>query len=256
MVRRAVSWRSTVEQISTCIPWKTPFCSRWMPEKGCDPMDSLCWSRLLAGLDQWREEHMLEQVCWQDLWPRGGPTLEQSVPEVWHFVEGTHTGAFNELQPVGSTHVGTVCGGLSPVRGTPCWSRDRGWERRSGRDNVWWTDSNPHCPTPCAARGQEADKIGRQVEPGKKGEVRGRCFKIWFSFSLSYSILTGNKLISPTWVCFTRDSNCWVISPCPYLHPRAFCSIYSPLPSWGGGVIERFGGHLASNQGQSTSLIL
>jgi len=33
-------------------------------------------------------------------------------------VEGSHTGAVSEeLQPVGSTHVGEVCGELSPVRG-------------------------------------------------------------------------------------------------------------------------------------------
>ena len=39
--------------------------------------------------------------------------------------------------------------------------------------------------------------IGSKAEPGKKGGVGGRCvFKIWFCFSLSYSDLIGNKLIS------------------------------------------------------------
>ena len=34
-------------------------------------------------------------------------------------MEGTHAGAIQEeLQPVGRTHVGEVCGELSPVRGT------------------------------------------------------------------------------------------------------------------------------------------
>ena len=60
-----------------------------------------------------REDLTPEQVCWQDFWPCGGPTLEQSV----------HEG----LQPVGRTHVGEVCGELSPVRGTPRWSRGRVW---------------------------------------------------------------------------------------------------------------------------------
>ncbi|GAB0203570.1 EH domain-containing protein 4 [Grus japonensis] len=64
---------------------------------------------------------------WQDLWPRGernpgrsrfagrtgdpvgDPTLEQSAPEGLH--------------PMGETHVGEVGEGLSPMRGTPCWSR-------------------------------------------------------------------------------------------------------------------------------------
>jgi len=39
-----------------------------LPEGGCDPVESLHWSRLLAGpVDLWREEPMLEQVCWQNM---------------------------------------------------------------------------------------------------------------------------------------------------------------------------------------------
>ncbi|GAB0179218.1 EH domain-containing protein 4 [Grus japonensis] len=38
------------------------------PKGRCDPVGSLCWSRLLAGpVAPWREEPTLEQVCWQDL---------------------------------------------------------------------------------------------------------------------------------------------------------------------------------------------
>jgi len=37
-----------------------------------------------------------------------------------------HTGAVREeLQPMGRTYVGEVCGELSPVGGTPRWSRVR-----------------------------------------------------------------------------------------------------------------------------------
>ncbi|GAB0179406.1 hypothetical protein GRJ2_000405900 [Grus japonensis] len=37
------------------------------PKGGCDPVESPHWSRLLAGpVALWREEPMLEQVCWQD----------------------------------------------------------------------------------------------------------------------------------------------------------------------------------------------
>jgi len=46
----------------------TPRWSRWMPEGGCDPVGSLCWSRLLPGpVASCKEKPMLEQVCWQDL---------------------------------------------------------------------------------------------------------------------------------------------------------------------------------------------
>ena len=39
-----------------------------VPKGGCGPVESLCWSRLLAGLlTLWREEPTLEQVCWRDL---------------------------------------------------------------------------------------------------------------------------------------------------------------------------------------------
>ncbi|GAB0179705.1 zinc finger and BTB domain-containing protein 5 [Grus japonensis] len=91
------------------------------PKGGCDPVGSPRWSRLLAGpVDPWTEEPTPEQVCWQDLGPHGGPTLEQSAPEGLHPVEGTHTGAVREkLQPVGRTHVGEVHGELSPLGGTP-----------------------------------------------------------------------------------------------------------------------------------------
>jgi len=40
--------------------------------------------------------------------------------------EGTHTGAVRgEWQPTERTHIGEICGGLSPFEGTPRWSRGR-----------------------------------------------------------------------------------------------------------------------------------
>ena len=63
-----------------------------------------------------------------------------------------------ELQPVGRTHVGEVCGERSAVRGTSHWSRGRVWGGRSSRANVWWTDHSPHSPSPCTTRGEEGEK--------------------------------------------------------------------------------------------------
>jgi len=51
-------------------------------------------------------------------------------------------------------------------------------------------------PTPCPPvllGGRRQRKIRSEVEPGKKGRVGGRCFKICFYFSLSYSDLIGEK---------------------------------------------------------------
>jgi len=49
----------------------------------------------------------------------------------------------------------------------------------------------PHCLAPL---GEDVEKIRRKLEPRKKGGVRGRCFKIWFYFSLSFSSVIGNNL--------------------------------------------------------------
>jgi len=98
-----------------------PWCSRSPPAAhgghharagGCLKEAMTPWkARAGAGSwqDLWREEPTLEQVCWQDLSTRGGSMLDQSVPEGLH--------------PVGRTHVAVVHGGLSPVGGTPLWSR-------------------------------------------------------------------------------------------------------------------------------------
>jgi len=65
----------------------------------------------------------------------------------------------------------------------------------------------PHSP---ALFGGRRQRKGSEVEPGKKGWVGGKCFKIWFYFSLSYSDLIGDELISllsPSSICFVCDSN-------------------------------------------------
>jgi len=49
-------------------------------------------------------------------------------------------------------------------------------------------------PRPPAPLGGRRERNGSEVEPGKKGMVGGRCFKIWIYFSLSYSDLSGDKL--------------------------------------------------------------
>jgi len=53
---------------------------------------------------------------------------------------------------------------------------------------------NPIPHSPALLRGEELQKMRNEVEPGKKGGVGERCFKIWFYFSLSHSDLIGNKL--------------------------------------------------------------
>ena len=124
---------------------------------------------------------------WQDLWTcrergahtgagllaglvtHGGPTLEQSVPEGLHHVEGTHAGAVcEELQPVGRTH-GEVqevpMEGLSP-------SEEEG-AAETMCDELTATPI-PYSPAHCWGGGGR--EIGSEVEP--RGEKGGKCFKI------------------------------------------------------------------------------
>jgi len=56
-------------------------------------------------------------------------------------------------------------------------------------------------PRPPALLGGRRERNGSEAEPGKKGGVGGRGFKIWIYFSLSYSDLIGdelNSLFSPS----------------------------------------------------------
>jgi len=65
-------------------------------------------------------------------------------------------------------------------------------------------------PRPPAPLGGRRERNGSEAEPGKKGGVGGRCLKIWFYFSLSYSDLIDDELSShfaPSSVCFVRDGN-------------------------------------------------
>jgi len=65
-------------------------------------------------------------------------------------------------------------------------------------------------PCPPVLFGGRRQRNKSEAEPGKQGWVWGRCFKIWFYFSQSYSDLIGgelNSLFSASSVCFVSDSN-------------------------------------------------
>ena len=163
----APAWRSTVEQISTCSWRRTPRQSRRMPGGGCDLVES-CESGLLAGpVSPNREELTLEQVCWQNLWPHGGPTQEQPAPVGVHPMEATHDGALcKELQPVGKIHDGEVHGELSPAVGTPWWSSGREWgvfpveEEGSSETKCDEPTPTPIPHPPAPLRGRSVRKLG------------------------------------------------------------------------------------------------
>ena len=146
----------------------------------------------------------LAQVFWQNLWPHGQPMLEQSFHEGLHPMErtGVKDPCWSSLWRTVSCRKDsllsclwrTVSNGWDPTQ--EHWKSMRRKERQ-----MWWTDHNPHSPSPCSVS---------EAEPRKKG----RWFKICFYFSLPTLTFDWQyiKLISPSWVCFACDSDCWVIS--------------------------------------------
>ena len=85
-------------------------------------------------------------------------------------------------------------------------------------------------PCPPVPLGGRRERYGSEAEPRKKGGVGGRCFKISFYFSLSYSDLIGDKFFFSPQVQAVLSVTV-MISPYPYLDPRALCHISTPLSS-------------------------
>ena len=162
-------------------PVETPHQSRWVPEGGCDPMGSSCWSRLPPGpVAPWREEPTLDQVCWQGLWTHGGPTLEQPVPEALHPWVG----------PTPDSLWRTVSNGRDPTLGQGQRLRSPPLRRKERQRQSVMNWSQPPFPVALLCSGGGGTESGVKFSPGKRegwgGEGEG-VFKIWFYFSLSYS---------------------------------------------------------------------
>ena len=209
------SWRSSLspcntkktmsEQIPTLQPMEDPMTEQvGMPWQKLQPMESPCRSRLQSGAVACREE----------------PTQEQPVPEGLHPMERTHAGA--------------VCEGLSPMGGTPRWSRGRVWRGRSSREDLVRADHSPCSSSTCAAWQGGGRKVGNEGVKLSLG-----CREGWgeggFSFVLDFPtlFLTGNRLnqFFPSWVCFARDSSRWVIA-LSLSWPVCLCfSVLSSLPA-------------------------
>lgn len=140
---------------STCSLWRTPHWSRWISKRGCDPVGTPAgWSSLQDLCIHIGGDHtglgLLAGLV--TLW--GTPIPEQSDPGALPPVEGTQARAVSEeLQPMGSTHVGEVDERLSLLGITPWWSRGRVCGGRTIKGKAWWTDHSNHYPSSCAAVG-------------------------------------------------------------------------------------------------------
>jgi len=145
-----------------------------------------------------------------------GGTHAGAVHEELQPMGRTHPGAVHEeLQTMGRTHVGEVCGELPPMRGT--FTLEQGKSVRSpspeGQGAAETTCDElivTLIPSPRVPLRGRRERNASEAEPGKKGGVGGRCFKIRIYFLLSYSDLIGDELnsfFSPRPDCFVHDSN-------------------------------------------------
>ena len=200
------------------------------------PVGSLCWGRVLAGpVAPRREEPRLEQFAGRTCDPAMGPTLEQSVPEGLHPVEGTpHWSSLWRTAACGKdsgwrSSWRTVFHGRDPVLEQGKSVRSPSPEEEGTAETTCDELTAAPMPHPPAPLGKEAENLQVKLSLGRR-ERWGEGVKIRFYFSLAYSDLSGNKLISPSRVCFAHDGNCWVISLS--LSPPVSFSLYFLSPVW------------------------
>ena len=109
-------WRSTVEQIPTCSPWRTPYWRRSMR-----PKEAVIPWRAHTGARSWKDLRILGEGgahagagFLARLGTHAGAACSWSTAPNGR----THAGAvWEELQPVGRTHFGEVCEGCLPQEG-------------------------------------------------------------------------------------------------------------------------------------------
>lgn len=133
---------------------------------------------------------------------RAGRCLKETLTP-WE----THTGAGSwqdgEINPCWSSFAGRICDSM----GDPCWSSLNDctpWkgtmldQRKnvSGREDMWWTNSNPNSSSSSYYWGTGGREIGSEVEPGKKGGIRGSCFVVFSLFLINLLCSFANKIIS------------------------------------------------------------
>ena len=117
-------WRSMVEQISTCSPWKGPHAGAG----GClkedvTPWGALHWSRFFPGpVERGERSPHQSRFAGRAYDPVGDPrwsSLFLKDCTLWKaHMEKTHTGAVCEdLQPVGKTHIGEFVEDCVPQEG-------------------------------------------------------------------------------------------------------------------------------------------
>lgn len=131
--RGAVVMRGAHYTVISAVPHGSALFLMW-------PMGGWHWSGLLIGsVTPWREEPGLQEICWWDLWPCRGPIAEAVCS--WRTVPHRKKGpTSSSLLARTAAQVGKVGGGLSPMKGTLCWIRERvwvlPWGGRSSKDNV------------------------------------------------------------------------------------------------------------------------
>lgn len=201
------------------------------------------WGRRCPGTAAAHGEDMMEQI----------PTLQPSCGTPCVEAGG---GASKQLQPTESScwrisekncspwwaSTGTDSSWRTAPDGKdPHWSREKQWEE--GSSKILRTNQNSHSLSLCTAQDEEGKKSWKK----EWSWACKRCVVYSFVLVSYLLLLTGNKLnyLYPIRVCFTFDSNWWVISlSLPW--PISFFTLFF-IPSLL-GMGEQLHGHLAIRQ--------
>lgn len=89
-------------------------------------------------------------------------------------------------QPTGRIYAGKVNEGLYLIGGTPCWTREECMEEGMAKMKSYEKLQTLFSILLCCSRGG-GRRDWKEVEPGKRGWVQGKCFQICCYFSLTYS---------------------------------------------------------------------
>jgi len=162
----AIPWEPTLEQAParTCRSMETEAHTRAGLPEGLVTL----WGTHAGAAYSWRTAPSGKDSLRGSLWraaARGKDMLRQFVENSLPW-EGPHAGAGEECE------------------------ESSAWGGRSSKDNVWWTDHNPHSPSPWAARGEEvkkwewswAQEEGRGGEKVFKDQVLFLTILLWFDW--------------------------------------------------------------------------
>lgn len=192
--------KTMVRKLCPCSPWGSRGAEiHLQPTEGSHGGDGGSWRRLwpygiwlLAGpVTSWREDPVLEQVCWQDLRPCGGCDWLWLCP--WRAApHGRDSGGavnFRKVSPYRSSQRT-----LSVHWSREEWEEFSLWGGRNDSEFLWWIDCHPYSPFLCPAGEENVESSGSKWSLERREKWGEGVLKVSFYFSLYDYDWIGRKL--------------------------------------------------------------